>query len=843
MNNILTNTAKNIQPHINNDQKLFNKGPIQKILAENNLGQQQEGSINQDISTLLPELLQTVQGYPDGSRHQGGNGDDFLVGTDGNDKLNGRRGNDILIGKNGDDKLNGGRGNDSLWAGNGDDTLKGGRGNDQLIGGDGDDILKGGTGNDSLWAGTGDDTLNGGRGNDQLIGGDGDDILKGGTGNDQLWGGNGDDKLKGGRGNDYLHGGDGDDTLIDNQGNNRINGGEGDDKVKLSGKFLDYSITQTNDGFELTHKQSQNVNQISNVEIFQFNDKQFTAEELETSIMIEYRSYDGSGNNQSNPEAGKAKSEFYRLLPQDSSREPGGATEARLPSAREVSNVMSAQMGESTNAKGLTDMFWLWGQFLDHDINLTHAQSGENANITVPVGDPFFDPNGTGDAVIDFERSNGTIDANGQRQQTNEITAFIDGSNVYGSDAEEALKLRGGENRSGGRLEISEGNLMPVITEPGRDQGHFDAGDERANEHAGLTSMHTLWMREHNRVADELSNENPSWDDEKLYQEARRVVSAEMQAITYNEFLPLLLGDDAPGEYQGYQDDVDPQISNAFASATYRFGHSMLSSEIMRLDEDGQPIEGGNLPLRDAFFQPDRVKEDGIEPYLRGFAAQEAQALDPQVVDDVRNFLFGQPGQGGFDLAALNIQRGRDHGIPGYNDAREALGLHRITSFDDPIFTGDSGEKLAQVYDHPDDIDLWVGGLSEQKEGDSMLGETMTSVNADQFERLRDGDRFWYENTFSGDQLEELNNLTLADVIKRNTDIVNISDNVMNGAPMEIEETAISNDRVVNDNVPQGNRQQAQSMEEMINMIMQTAELMGRSVQLIADAVRQGQLR
>jgi hypothetical protein len=281
--------------------------------------------------------------------------------------------------------------------------------------------------------------------------------------------------------------------------------------------------------------------------------------------------------------------------------------------------------------------------------------------------------------------------------------------------------------------------------------------------------MHTLWMREHNRIADQLSSENPDWNDEKLYQEARSIVSAEIQAITYNEFLPLLLGDSAPGEYQGYQDDVDPQISNAFASATYRFGHSMLSSEMQRMGEDGVPIEGGSLALRDGFFQPDRVKEDGIEPYLRGFSAQEAQGLDPQVVDDVRNFLFGQPGQGGFDLAALNIQRGRDHGIPGYNDAREALGLERITSFNDPIFTGDSGAKLAEVYEHPDDIDLWVGGLSEQKEGDSMLGETMTTVNANQFERLRDGDRFWYENTFSGDKLEALNNLTLADVIKRNT--------------------------------------------------------------------------
>ena len=141
----------------------------------------------------------------------------------------------------------------------------------------------------------------------------------------------------------------------------------------------------------------------------------------------------------------------------------------------------------------------------------------------------------------------------------------------------------------------------------------------------------------------------------------------------------------------------NPQISNAFAAASYRFGHSMLSPTLQRLDDNGETIEQGNLPLRDAFFQPNRVKEAGIEPFLRGFAAQTAQALDPQVVDDVRNFLFGEPGQGGFDLASLNIQRGRDHGLPSYNDTREALGFQRITSFNDPIFKGDSGSKLAQV--------------------------------------------------------------------------------------------------------------------------------------------------
>ena len=132
-----------------------------------------------------------------------------------------------------------------------------------------------------------------------------------------------------------------------------------------------------------------------------------------------------------------------------------------------------------------------------------------------------------------------------------------------------------------------------------------------------------------------------------------------------------------------------------------------------------------------------------------------------------------------FDLASLNIQRGRDHGLPGYNDAREAMGLSRIESFDDPVWRDGVGAKLAQVYDSPDDVDLWVAGLAEKETGDSLVGELSTAILTDQFTRLRDGDRFWYENQFSGKELQELNNLKLSDVIKRNTNIENIQSNVM----------------------------------------------------------------
>lgn len=486
----------------------------------------------------------------------------------------------------------------------------------------------------------------------------------------------------------------------------------------------------------------------------------------------EYRSADGSGNNLSNPDWGAAKQPVNKLLTPDNTREPGGSTEVNLPSPRAISNAVADQQGNTENRKGLSDMFWVWGQFLDHDITLIEGrESNAKADIAVPAGDPYFDPAGTGTATIGFTRSDSTVNSLGQKTQINDITAFIDGSNVYGSDQETADNLRSFE---GGRMKVDENNLLPRD-----DTGQYQAGDIRANENVALTSMHTLWVREHNRIADSLSENNPGWSDEKIYQEARQQVVAEIQAITYNEFLPNLLGDDALGQYQGYNPNQNPQMNSEFSSAAYRFGHSMLSPNVLRLDESGNEIPEGNLSLRDAFFQPQKVEEAGINSILRGVASQTAQAVDTQVIDDVRNFLFGPPGSGGMDLVSLNIQRGRDHALPGYNDAREDLGLSRIESFDDPIWREGVGARLAQVYDSPDDVDLWVAGLAEKHVGDSLMGETATSILTTQFQSLRDGDRLWYENQYSGQDLQQLNSLSLSDVIKRNTDIVNVQDDVM----------------------------------------------------------------
>jgi len=206
----------------------------------------------------------------------------------------------------------------------------------------------------------------------------------------------------------------------------------------------------------------------------------------------------------------------------------------------------------------------------------------------------------------------------------------------------------------------------------------------------------------------------------------------------------------------------------------------MVSEKIQRLNPSLTTISEGWTFLRDAFFRPDRLTEGGgIEPLLRGAAKQVCQNIDTNVVTELRNFLFGNPGAGGQDLAALNIQRGRDHGLPTYNDMRVILGLPAVSSY--AGITSDTSliTNLVSVYSNINEIDLWIGMLAEDHVTGALVGPTLRAGLIRQFVALRDGDRFWYENVFYGDLLKDINNTKLSDVIKRNTTISSeLQDNV-----------------------------------------------------------------
>ncbi len=497
------------------------------------------------------------------------------------------------------------------------------------------------------------------------------------------------------------------------------------------------------------------------------------AECAEERVLLSAAAIDGTGNNLQHPEWGSTAEDLLRLAKAEYADAVSAVGGVDRPSARVISNAVSDVGGEDViSDRMMSAMIYTWGQFVDHDMTLTKSGTTEKMSIPVPKGDTSFDPLSTGTKTIDtmrsaYDESTGTTASN-PRQQMNLVTAFLDGSMVYGSDTETAASLR---TFFGGKMKTSEGDLLPV-----GDDGMFQGGDIRVNENPGLTSLQTLFVREHNCQAAKIAAADSSLTDEQIFQKARSLVIAEIQAITYNEWLPSLLGQGSLTRYAGYNPNVNPGISNEFATAAFRFGHSLLGDDIEFMDNNGLKIREG-VSLSAAFFNPDLVSENGIDSVLKYLTSDPSAEVDTRVVDGVRNFLFGPPGAGGLDLASLNIQRGRDHGLADYNDTRAAIGLKKVTSFAQITANKEMQAKLQSLYGTVDNIDLWVGGLAEDHVKGSSVGVTFQRIIADQFQRLRDGDRFWYQQQFSGRQLMDLQRTSLSDIVERNTRLTSIQQN------------------------------------------------------------------
>jgi Animal haem peroxidase len=398
-----------------------------------------------------------------------------------------------------------------------------------------------------------------------------------------------------------------------------------------------------------------------------------------------------------------------------------------------------------------------------------------------------LDPAGNFSVSVNLHQGNNTFQLRASepnpRQQINQITAYLDGSVVYGSDATRTGALR---TFQGGALKISTGNLPPLNVDglPNANDAHrvpdnelFLCGDVRSNENVELSAIQALFVREHNQIAAAIAAANPSLTDEKIFQMTRRIITGELQVITYREFLPALLGPNALRAYTGYKDDVNSGIATEFSTAAYRIGHTLVNDDVEFLDNEGNPVRA-QIDLDDAFFNPDPLKETGPDPILKYLATDNAQEVDNKIVNGLRNFLFGNPGAGGFDLASLNIQRGRDHGLADYNSTRVAFGLPRLTDFSQITSNPDLQAKLFQLYGNVDSIDLWVGGLAEDHVPGGSVGPTFRKIIANQFERVRDGDHFWYQLVFHDSQLQALQQTRLSDIIRRNTVITKIQDNV-----------------------------------------------------------------
>jgi hypothetical protein len=474
---------------------------------------------------------------------------------------------------------------------------------------------------------------------------------------------------------------------------------------------------------------------------------------------VNYRSIDGSGNSLTNTGLNALGADFSRIGVAHFS-DGVSALRTGLPNARTVSNLVvagNAGDAETPNAEGLSGMMYAWGQFIDHDINLTLSDNVTHIDITVPAGDSTLA------GSISMTRS--VIDpltgvAAKPAVTTNNVTGWLDGSMVYGSDATTAAGLRGTD----GHLLTSAGNNLPIV------DGAYAAGDIRVQENPDLTALQTLFMREHNRQVDLLKVAHPDWTGDQLYQQARAIVTAEIAHITYTEFLPHLLGTNAIKPYRGYKAGVDARLTEEFAGAAFRFGHSIVSANLEKTDELGNVI-GTPVTLKDAFFQDPAAfaADSGAAGLLRHLTNDLSNSLDVHIVDDLRNFLF-VPGVG-MDLAAINLQRGRDLGLGTLNETRIALGLTPYTSFAQITSDATTAAALQAAYGDVNQVELWIGGLAENHLSGAMVGQTFDVIIAQQFTNLRDGDRFWYQNQgFDPATMRAIESTTLSSVILKNTD-------------------------------------------------------------------------
>lgn len=510
------------------------------------------------------------------------------------------------------------------------------------------------------------------------------------------------------------------------------------------------------------------------------------------------RQLNGSQNNLTNPSYGAANTNFVWVTSVDYADGISTPSGANRPSSRFISNMISHQDSFMANEKGLSDFVWAWGQFIDHDMMLSvSANPTELIEIAVPMCDPYFDPNCTGTVTMplrraEYDPNTGTSVAN-PRTPINRASAFLDASVVYGTEAFRLAWMRTYQN---GKMKTSLDNLLPYNTVTGKigaaidpnappmaldggfPQKYFVSGDIRANEQPTLTVLHTLFLREHNRICDEILQANPTWTDEQIFQRARKILGALLQAVTYEEFLPTI--GVMLSVYEGYDPTIDPGIMNVFAGAAFRFGHSAVTGNLVRYDEE-EIFSFGSVDIRTAFANPTFLEEQGgIDPFLRGLAAQEHQFIDNKVTSDLRNFLFGNPGSGGMDLVALNIERGREKGLPHFNLLRQNFGLAPLNNFSEITSNVLLQQQLQQLYGTVDSIDAWVGLLAEDHAPNAVLGMCMVEIMRHQFEALRDGDRLYYENdtTFSNTEIATIKATRLADIIRRNTDIITIQDSV-----------------------------------------------------------------
>ncbi|XP_032337176.1 dual oxidase 1 isoform X2 [Camelus ferus] len=523
-------------------------------------------------------------------------------------------------------------------------------------------------------------------------------------------------------------------------------------------------------------------------------------------ISWEVQRFDGWYNNLMEHRWGSKGSRLQRLVPAsyaDGVYQPLGGP--HLPNPRDLSNTAMRGPAGRASLRNRTVLGVFFGYHVLSDLVSVEKPGcpAEFLNIHIPPGDPVFDPDQRGDVVLPFQRSRwdpetGQSPSN-PRDLTNEVTGWLDGSAIYGSSHSWSDELR---SFSGGRLasgpdpafprDAQDPRLMWTPPDPATGQrgprGLYAFGAERGNREPFLQALGLLWFRYHNVWAQELARQHPLWGDEELFQHARKRVIATYQNIAMYEWLPSFL-QQTPPAYTGYRRFLDPSISPEFLAASEQFFSTMVPPGVYMRNASChfQGVINRNSSVSRALRvcnsywsreHPNLRRAEDVDALLLGMASQIAEQEDHVVVEDVRDFWPGPLKFSRTDHLASCLQRGRDLGLPSYTQARAALGLAPVTRWQDvnpALSRSDSTvlEATAALYSQDlSRLELLPGGLLESH-GDP--GPLFKAIVLDQFVRLRDGDRYWFENTrnglFSEKEIAEIRNTSLRDVLVAVTNV------------------------------------------------------------------------
>ncbi|XP_028263680.1 dual oxidase 2 isoform X2 [Parambassis ranga] len=511
--------------------------------------------------------------------------------------------------------------------------------------------------------------------------------------------------------------------------------------------------------------------------------------------------FDGWYNSLGYPRRGSVGSHLVRLVPAhywDGVYQP--VQEPLLPNPRRLSSLLSQGPSGLPSTRNQTVLSLFFGYHVAFEMFDSRVPGcpPEYMNILVPKGDPIFDPAATGKVLLPFQRGpwdkeSGQSPSN-PRTQVNLVTAWIDGSSIYGPSTSWSDFLR---NFSGGLLASgSEWNmpnegggrtLMWSAADPSTgDHGPdslYELGNTWANENLFTAAEGIIWFRYHNYIASKLHEEHPEWSDEKLFQNARKTVVATFQNIALYEWLPAYLGDKKLPPYPGYQKFVDPGISPEFQAAAIRFGITLAPPGVYMRNKTCHfrqvvNTDGSTSPairLCNSFWKRQRINvktSQDVDDLLMGMASQIAEKEDNIIVEDLRDYMYGPLRFTRTDLVAMTIQRGRDFGLPSYTEIRRALDLPPVKTFEEinPELTKTNPQLLqnvAELYNRDiSKLELFPGGLLESLDGP---GPVFSNIILDQFERIRNGDRFWFENKqnglFTDEEIQAIHNTTYRDVL------------------------------------------------------------------------------